>query len=76
MNIKRFICSRIIGHKVDYQNTDSGYLYCLRCGSHDYYDNDFNVPALFLIPLYMRIWISTKYSEYKYKRDISNQIPF
>jgi hypothetical protein len=74
--ISRFFCSRIIGHKVDLSKTDSGYLYCQRCGSHEYYDNDFNVFALFLLPLYIRRYINIKISDYKYNRDKNNQLPF
>jgi len=74
--ISRFLCSRIVGHKVDISKTDSGYLYCQKCNSHEYYDNDFDVPAMFLIPFYIKRYFRNRIAEWKYKRDKSNELPF
>ena len=74
--INRFLCARVFGHKVDLSQTDSGYLFCQRCGSHEYYDNDFKALALFRIPIYIRRYINIKISDYKYRRNKDNQLPF
>ena len=72
--ISRFFCSKILGHKVNMGYTDSGYYVCERCGMHEYYDTNFNSPALFLIPKCVKWWIIEKYRDYK--RSKSNELPF
>ena len=72
--ISRFFCSKILGHKVDLGYTDSGYMVCKRCQMHEYYDANFNSPALFLIPKRVKWWVIEKYKDYKRSR--SNELPF
>lgn len=72
--ISRFLCSKILGHKVDLVYTDSGYLVCKRCQMHEYYDANFNSPALFLIPKRVKWWIIEKYKIYKQSK--TNELPF
>lgn len=71
---KRFFCSKILGHIVNMGYTDSGYYVCERCGMHEYYDANFNSPALFLILKRVKWWIIEKYRDYK--RSKSNELPF
>jgi hypothetical protein len=72
--ISRFFCSKILGHKVDLGYTDSGYMVCKRCKMHEYYDSNFNSPALFLISKRIKWWIFEKYKDYKQSQ--SNELPF
>jgi len=74
--IRRFICARIIGHKVDLYNTDSGYLYCHRCGSHEYYDTDFSVYALFLTHIYIKQFASMIYNKILDRLYRNKRLPF
>jgi hypothetical protein len=48
--------------------------FCKRCQMHEYYDANFNSPALFLIPKRAKWWIIEKYRDYK--RSKSNELPF
>ena len=72
--IRRFFCSKILGHKVDLGHTDRGYMVCERCQMNEWEDANFNSPALFLIPKRVKWWIIEKYKEYKRSR--SNELPF
>ena len=69
--IRRFFCSKILGHKVDLGNTDRGYMVCERCQMNEWEDANFDSPALFLIPKRVKWWIIEKY-----KRSRSNELPF
>lgn len=59
---------RIIGHKHSPQDTDSGYLYCKRCGAHEYYDaSEYHRMTLIDTPKYVWWWIAKFYYKYKYR---------
>ena len=72
--IRRFFCSKILGHKVDLGNTYRGYMVCERCQMNEWEDANFNSPALFLIPKRVKWWIIEKYKDNK--RSKSNELPF
>lgn len=51
--------------------TDNGYMVCERCKMHEYYDANFDSPALFITLKRVKWWIIEKY-----KRSRSNELPF
>jgi len=77
LKIKRFICKNILGHKTSTEYTDSGYLICERCGSHEYYDFPmFNSLPLIYIPRYVFRLIVKGLRKIKMKSFKSDDRPF